>query len=65
MIGRRLFRPVFFLCAIVGAGLLGGCTTTTVQPWERATLTTYSMRDDRDPVASMMAEHSCSSREAA
>ncbi len=65
MIRHRSFRPVLFLCAIVGAGLLGGCTTTMVQPWERAALTTYSMRTDRDPLASAMAEHTWFSREAA
>jgi hypothetical protein len=40
-----------------------GCTT--VQPWERATLSSYSMRPDRDPLAQAMAEHIYFSREAA
>jgi hypothetical protein len=45
-----------------------GCTnvsTVRVQPWERATLTTYAMRPDRDPLEVAMAEHVYFSRESA
>ncbi|MFM8618704.1 MAG: DUF4266 domain-containing protein [Opitutaceae bacterium] len=45
-----------------------GCTSTDlvrVKPWERGTLTTYSMRSDRDPVHTMMMEHTYFSREIA
>ena len=55
---------LFFLLAIIG-GSLGGCTAPKVQPWERATLSTYPMRPDRDPQATTMAEHIQFSREAA
>jgi hypothetical protein len=42
--------------------LVNGCTT--VRPWERGTLAGYSMRPDRDPAATTMAEHIYFSREA-
>jgi hypothetical protein len=50
------------------AGLLAGCTNARlvrVQPWQRGTLADYTMRPDRDPLASAMSEHVYSSREAA
>jgi hypothetical protein len=57
---------------VLGMGLAGlflsGCTNTDwvrVKPWERATLTSYSMRPDRDPVHTMMMEHTFFSREIA
>jgi hypothetical protein len=55
-------RLVFLLLA-AGAGLLAGCST--VQPWQRATLADYTMRPDRDPLATAMNEHVFFSREAA
>jgi hypothetical protein len=59
---RRHLRPVLLL-ALAAAGLVsGGCTR--VQPWERATLTAYPMRTDRDPLATAMSEHIFFSREA-
>jgi hypothetical protein len=36
-----------------------------VQPWERATLADYTMRPDRDPLATAMDEHVFISRETA
>lgn len=57
-------RILLLLCG----GLLGlaqaGCTTVKVEPWERATLSDYSMRPDRDPLAVTMSEHIYFSREA-
>lgn len=47
------------------AVMLGGCAGVKVQPWQRATLTDYTMRPDRDPIATAMAEHTYFSREAA
>ncbi|MBS0662054.1 MAG: DUF4266 domain-containing protein [Verrucomicrobia bacterium] len=47
------------------AGFLAGCAGVNVQPWERATLASYAMRPDRDPLATAMAEHVYFSREAA
>jgi hypothetical protein len=58
-------RAVLIL-ALAGAALfLSGCQTVNVQPWERGTLASYSMRPDRDTLASAMNEHTFFSREAA
>ena len=54
--------------AVLGLGALGGCTSTKlvkVQPWERATLADYTMRPDRDPLTTALAEHVYFSRESA
>jgi hypothetical protein len=45
--------------------LCSGCSSVKVQPWERATLASYALRPDRDPLATAMAEHVYFSREAA
>lgn len=56
-------RLLFLLLTSV---LLAGATgCTAVQPWERATLADYTMRPDRDPLATAMGEHVFFSREAA
>lgn len=61
----RFLLRLALLSAVAGFSLLGaGCTTTKVQPWERAALTSYSMKPDRDPLATGMAEHTYFSREA-
>jgi hypothetical protein len=55
------------LAALAGL-LLSGCTSTElvrVKPWERAALTGYTMRPDRDPIHTMMMEHTYFSREIA
>lgn len=54
------------LAALTGllALLASGCTTQRVQPWERGTFADYTMRIDRDPLATAMAEHTWFSREA-
>ncbi|MDB6167472.1 MAG: putative lipoprotein [Verrucomicrobia bacterium] len=51
--------------AILLGGSFAGCTAVHVEPWERATLASYSLRPDRDPLATAMAEHTFFSREAA
>ncbi len=54
--------------AAIGGLLLAagsGCSTVRVQPWERAALTDYAMRPDRDPLAVIAAEHTYFSRESA
>ena len=62
----RLLLRLGLLAVAALAGLLGaGCATQPVQPWERATLASYAMRPDRDPLASAMSEHIWFSREAA
>ena len=56
------------LLAALGLAVLGGCTSaklTRVKPWERATLADYTMRPDRDPLATTMSEHTYFSRESA
>ncbi len=54
------------LLLVLASALLAGATgCTTVQPWERATLADYTMRPDRDPLATAMGEHVFFSREAA
>jgi hypothetical protein len=60
-----ILRPALFVFAVLGGFFSSGCTAPKVQPWERATLTTYPMRPDRDPQAAAMAEHIWFSREAA
>jgi hypothetical protein len=66
---QKLPRPlVALLLASLGVALLGGCASSTlvrVQPWERTTLADYTMRADRDPLATTMAEHVYFSRESA
>lgn len=48
----------------LAALLLGaGCATKPVQAWQRGSLTDYTMRPDRDPLATAMAEHTWFSRE--
>ena len=55
--------------ALAAAALLsGGCAGpkfVRVQPWERGTLTDYTMRPDRDPLHTALAEHIYFSRESA
>jgi hypothetical protein len=43
--------------------LSAGCAT--VQPWERGTLSDYTMRPDRDPQQDFLHEHVYFTREAA
>jgi hypothetical protein len=47
------------------AAVMSGCGSVSVQPWERAALTDYSMRANRDPLAIAAAEHTYFSRESA
>ena len=55
---------LLLLGCLLGLGF-AGCTSVKVQPWERATLSEYSLRPDRDPLAGVMGEHIFFSREAA
>lgn len=64
----RSRRCALILLGSLLAALLGGCAGThlaRVQPWQRATLADYTMRSDRDPLATAMAEHVYFSRESA
>ena len=61
-------NPKRFLPFVLLAGFavtFSGCTNVNVQPWERATLASYAMRPDRDPLAAAMGEHTYFSRESA
>ena len=55
-----------FLAALAMAAVFSGCANPNlvrVKPWERATLASYTMRADRDPLHTAMAEHIFFSRE--
>jgi Domain of unknown function (DUF4266) len=65
----RILRLALFAGAgAIALAVLGGCANpdlVKVHPWERTTLADYTMRADRDPLATAMAEHVYFSREAA
>lgn len=61
---NRFLRAGLAVLALLTALLGGGCATNPVQSWQRGTLTDYTMRPDRDPLATAMAEHTWFSREA-
>jgi hypothetical protein len=57
-----------FAFVLAAAGLLSGCASSQlvrVQPWERAALADFTMRPDRDPLHTALAEHIYFSRESA
>lgn len=59
---------LLFLPVLLAAAALSGCAHTAlvrVKPWQRATLADYTMRPDRDPLNTAMAEHVYFSRETA
>jgi hypothetical protein len=61
-------RTLLILAFAIVASLFTGCASTElvrVKPWERATLADYTMRPDRDPLHTVMAEHVYFSRETA
>ena len=64
MKAHHLLRTGLATLAVLAALLAGGCTTPPVQSWQRGALTDYTMRPDRDPLATAMAEHTWFSREA-
>jgi hypothetical protein len=57
---RRILRAM--LLVGIGVAVLSGCCN--VQPWERAPLSDYTMRRDRDPLRDKFVEHIYFSREA-
>ena len=63
MLKPTSFRLPCLLSGVLVMLVLAGCATVTVQPWERAALSEYSMRSDRDPLATAMGEHTFFSRE--
>ena len=61
-------RTLALLLVSGAIALFSGCANTSmvrVKPWERATLADYTMRPDRDPLYTAMAEHIYFSREIA
>lgn len=59
---------IALLLLIIGAAAFSGCANVNlvrVKPWERATLADYTMRPDRDPLDTALAEHRYFSRESA
>jgi hypothetical protein len=61
-------RLLGLLFVIAATAMFSGCANTNmvrVKPWERATLADYTMRGDRDPLHTAMAEHIFFSRETA
>jgi hypothetical protein len=62
---RRGGRTALLLAVLGVIGGLSGCASVRVQPWERGTLADYSMRSDRDPLATAASEHTYFSRESA
>ncbi|MBI4625977.1 MAG: DUF4266 domain-containing protein [Verrucomicrobia bacterium] len=61
----RVLLPSAILLSSV---FFSGCASPAlvrVKPWERATLADYTMRSDRDPLHTAMAEHIFFSRETA
>jgi hypothetical protein len=56
-------NKVVILLFISIASLGGGCAS--VKPWERGTLSHYTMRPDRDPLSDSLYEHIYFTRESA
>lgn len=66
--GDRRFRLLCLGLATVVVGAFTGCANSNfapVKPWQRATLADYTMRPDRDPLNTALAEHIYYSRETA
>ena len=58
-------KILIFVVTSAGVMLGAGCNTVRVQPWQRATLADYTMRADRDALATTSTEHTYFSRESA
>src|SRR5437879_66407 len=56
---QQVWKPALLLGVVALA--LTGCAT--VQPWQRKTLSDYTMRGERDPIGDAQAEHIFFSRE--
>jgi len=60
-----LSRPGGIALAAVAVIIALGTGCSTVEPWQRRTLSDATMRGDRDPAGLLLAEHMWFSREAA
>lgn len=58
-------RLVGMALAVLAVIIALGTGCTTVEPWQRRTLSDATMRGDRDPAGLLLAEHMWFSREAA
>ncbi len=56
-------KTLFLILLCFVSWMLTGCRA--VQPWERGTLSDYTMRGDRDPIGEAQADHVFFSREMA
>ena len=56
----KIFRLIL---GCIASAMFTGCQT--VHPWERGTLSDYTMRGDRDPIGEAQADHIFFSREMA
>jgi hypothetical protein len=54
---------ILLILAGAASALLTGCQT--VKPWQRGTLSDYTMRGDRDPIGEALEDHIFFSREMA
>jgi hypothetical protein len=54
---------LYLILGFAASGMVTGCQM--VQPWERGTLSDYTMRGDRDPIGEAQADHIFFSREMA
>ncbi len=57
---KTLFCLILFIASVAG---LAGCAN--VKPWQRGTLSDFTMRADRDPMGIALSEHMYFSREGA
>jgi predicted aminopeptidase len=62
MRNKRIFRWIPVLAIIASAIALSGCST--VAPYQKGNLADYTMRSDRDELATVMTSHIQFSREA-
>lgn len=60
---RTILTGILFAMSV--AFLLGVAGCAAVQPWQRSTLSDYTMRPDRDPLQDSLREHVHFTREAA
>ena len=58
-------KTKLFLLFTLGCGLLAVTGCQNVKPWQRGTLSDYTMRSDRDPIGQAQDDHIFFSREMA
>jgi hypothetical protein len=58
-------KTKLFLLGALSCGLLAVTGCANVKPWQRGTLSDYTMRSDRDPIGQAQDDHVFFSREMA